>query len=131
MGVPGWLLKIGISFLTEREMILRYKGCTSESKSLPGGGPQGTLLGLFLFLILINAAGFDHLQKHLGDHITNKLRNRNTLPNIHLKFIDDITLAEPINLPNSLIPNPDLCPPQPFAFHERTQHIMPVEECEL
>ena len=61
MGVPGWLLKIVIGFLTDREMILRYKGGQSERKSLPGGGPQGTLLGLFLFLILINAAGVKHL----------------------------------------------------------------------
>ena len=68
MNVPGWLLNIVIGFLTERDMILRFKGHSSRSESLPGGGPQGTLLGLFLFLILINAAGYDHLVKHLGEH---------------------------------------------------------------
>ena len=26
MGVPGWLLKIVMGFLEERELILRYKG---------------------------------------------------------------------------------------------------------
>ena len=31
MNVPGWLLNIVIGFLKEREMILRFKGCTSES----------------------------------------------------------------------------------------------------
>ena len=56
MGVPGWVLKIVIGFLTDRELLVRYKGKTSSRKSLPGGGPQGTRLGLFLFLILINAA---------------------------------------------------------------------------
>jgi hypothetical protein len=61
MGVPAWLLRIVIGFLTDREMILRYKGRTSGRKLLPGGGPQGTRLGLFLFLILINAAGYDLL----------------------------------------------------------------------
>ena len=80
---------------------------------------------------MINAAGFGHLQKHLGDHITKKLRKRTALPNIHLKFIDDMTLAEAINLEKKVIPNPDPNPPQPFAFHDRTQHIMPVGECQL
>ena len=70
MGVPGWLLRIVIGFLSNRELILRYKGGTSERKSLPGGGPQGTRLGLFLFLILINAADFGHLQRHNGELIT-------------------------------------------------------------
>ena len=47
MGVPSWLLKIVISFLTNRKMIVRYKGKVSSMKDLPGGGPQGALLGLF------------------------------------------------------------------------------------
>ena len=58
MGVPGWLLKIIIGFLSDRELILRYKGGQSDRKSLPGGSPQGTRLGMFLFLIMINFAGF-------------------------------------------------------------------------
>ena len=73
MGVPGWLLQIVIGFLSDRELVLRYKGVTSGRKRLPGGGPQGTRLGLFLFLILINAAGFGILQKHTGEHITKPL----------------------------------------------------------
>lgn len=59
MGVPGWLLKLVVAFLTDRELILRYKGKKSGRKSLPGGSPQGTRLGMFLFLILINFAGFE------------------------------------------------------------------------
>ena len=53
MGVPGWLLKIVMAFLHERSMVVRYKGKQSTSKSLPGGGPQGTLLGLLIFLVLM------------------------------------------------------------------------------
>ena len=54
MGVPGWLLHIVIAFLTDRRMLVRYNGKQSSTKYLPGGGPQGTLLCLLLFLVLIN-----------------------------------------------------------------------------
>ena len=89
------------------------------------------LLGLFLFLILINAAGFDHLQHHLGEQLTKPLNKRSPLSNTHLKYIDDMTLAEAINLKRALIPNPDPCPPQPLAYHDRTQHIFPEGDCQL
>ena len=44
MGVPAWLLKIVMAFLTDQIMVVRYKGATSSPKSLPGGGPQGLSL---------------------------------------------------------------------------------------
>ena len=54
MNAPGWLLRIVISFLTNRKMVVRYKGALSGPKELPGGGPQGTLLGLLLFLMMLD-----------------------------------------------------------------------------
>ena len=111
MNVPGWLLKIVIGFLTEREMFLRYRGITSDKKRLP----QGTLLGLFIFLIMINAAGFPNLKKHLGDQITQKLCKRTPLANNHLKYIDDMAPKEAIHLKKTLISNPELNPPRPLA----------------
>ena len=63
MGVPGWLLRIVIGFLTNRELIVRYKGGSSGRKAMPGGTPQGTILGLFLFLIIVNSAGYQELEK--------------------------------------------------------------------
>ena len=59
MGTPSWLIKIVIAFLKDRLMVVRYKGETSSMKQLPGGGPQGALLGLFLFSILINDVVFN------------------------------------------------------------------------
>ena len=106
MGVPGWLLQILIGFLTDRELILRHKGSSSESKSMPGGGPQWTRLGLFLFLILINAAGYKHLEKNMGLQTTKKVCKRKPIPSSHLKYIDDMTQAESINLKECLVPNP-------------------------
>ena len=49
LGVPGWLLKIVMAFLSDRRMIVRYQGKESTSKYVPGGGPQGTLLACYYF----------------------------------------------------------------------------------
>ena len=72
MGVPGWVLKIVIAFLTDREMVVNYKGQKSNIKSLPGGGPQGTILALLLFLVLINDVGFSNQENNAGDLVASK-----------------------------------------------------------
>ena len=92
---------------------------------LPGGSPQGTRLGLFLFLILINAAGYDNLEKKLGLHITQKQNKRKIIPNIHMKFVDDLAIAEAINVKDHVLPNPDPHPPRPLAYRDRTLHVLP------
>jgi hypothetical protein len=128
MGVPGWLLRIVMGFLTERELIVRYGGKQSDRKWLPGGSPQGTRLGLFLFLILINAAGYQEHEKQLGHHITQKQNKRKIMPRIHMKFVDDLTLAEAVNVKECVVPNPDPNPPRPLAYHDRTLHVLPSDQ---
>jgi hypothetical protein len=73
MRVPSWLLKIVITFITS--MFVRYKGTKSSTKSLPGGGPQGTLLGLLLFLVLINDAGWNNQVNNAGAIITKEFQS--------------------------------------------------------
>ena len=124
MGVPGWLLKVVMAFLTERRMVVRYKGKQSSIMPLPGGGPQGTLLGLFLFLVLINDAGFEGQLNNAGELATSK-RNLSAVNKIHLKYVDDMTLAESVNLKEKLVPAPDR--PRPDSFHARTGHSLPQE----
>ena len=131
IGVPGWLLRIVMGFLQERELILRYKGGCSSKKALPGGSPQGTRLGLFLFLILINAVGYNHLEKKTGLLITKNMHKRKPQQNIHLKYIDDLSMAEAINLREKLVENPDPNPSRPFTFHDRTNHVLPPGACLL
>ena len=70
-----------------------YKGKQSSVKFLPEGGPQGTLLGLLLFIVLINDVGFNGQMNNTGDLITSK-RNLKAANMIHLKYVDDLTLAE-------------------------------------
>ena len=127
MGVPTWLLKIVMGFLKNRSIILRYRGECSSPKDLPGGGPQGTVLGMFLFLILINLAGFPHddMEKELGSKITKPNQKRKVLKKTQEKYVDDHTFAEAINLKQNLQP----CPPEeicrPLNFHNRTGNFLP------
>ena len=76
LGVPGWLLNVIIGFSKNRELEVYFKGVKSSRKQLPGGGPQGTVLGMFLFLILINRAGFSNLPRNTGDVICNTSVNK-------------------------------------------------------
>ena len=123
LGVPGWLLKIVMGFLENRQLEVHFKGEQSGRKNLPGGGPQGTVLGMFLFLILINAAGFKDRIKNTGQIITQPgVNKRKPMNTIHMKFVDDMTVAESIYLKDNLVNNPE--PIQPFQFHERTGHIL-------
>ena len=126
MGVPGWLLKIVIAFLSDRRMQVRYKGKVSGVKSLPGGGPQGTLLGLLLFIVLINDVGFEGQKNNAGEMVTCK-RNMKTANQIHLKYVDDLTLAEAIDLPKNLVSLAEDERPQPDMYHARTGHVLPLK----
>ena len=130
MGVPSWLLKIVISFLQNRSMIVRYKGAQSNKKKLPGGGPQGTILGLFLFLILINETGFKDQISNNGDMISSKKRS-NEVNQIHLKYVDDLTLAEAIKMKKQLTPIAVDTRPQPDMFHARTGHQLNPENSKV
>ena len=122
MGVPGWLLNLVMGFLTDRVMVVRYKGETTEAKSLPGGGPQGTLLGLLLFLILINlCSAEDH--PNIGETITNP--KKKFIPSrFHVKYVDDLTIAGAFNIQESVVENSDR--PLPDNFHARLgQKLVP------
>ena len=95
MGVPGWLLKVVIGFLERRKLKVKFKGATSTLKNMPGGGPQGTILGMFLFLIMINPIKFGTEEK-IGPIITS--RNFKLLKTAHYKYMDDVALAENVDL---------------------------------
>ena len=125
MGVPGWLLRIVMAFLKDRRMQVNYKGRFSGIKSLPGGGPQGTILALLLFIVLINDLGFEGQRNNAGELITSK-RKMKIVNEIHLKYVDDLTLAEAVNLPQNLIEVLDRA--RPDSYHARTGHALPVEK---
>ena len=111
-------------------MIVKYKGYQSSIKSLPGGGPQGTILALLLFIVLINDLGFEGQQNNAADIITSK-RNMKIANQIHLKYVDDMTLAEAVDLPKQLVSVPVSERPQPDNFHARTGHALPMHHSKV
>ena len=50
---------------------------------MPGGGPQGTILGMFLFLVLINDAGFKNESESIGLKVTKAFNRRSELETQH------------------------------------------------
>ena len=130
LGLPGWLIRIVVAFLTKREMFVRYKGAQSHVKPLPGGGPQGTLLGLLLFIILINDLGFDGQANNAGEIITCR-KNLKAVNELHLKYVDDLTYAESINMPEQLQYIPTTQRSLPDSYHARTGHVLPLESSRI
>ena len=109
-------------------MILKYNGCISEEEYLPGGGPQGTKLGLYLFLVLINAAGFKptELCTNLGETVTKP--KRKAIPKSQQKYVDDMTQCVSVNLKKAAEINPIQIPVHLRKQHERTGHVL-KEDC--
>ena len=48
-----------------------------------------------------------------------------------MKYVDDVTLAESIDLPKNLVSVSEKERPQPDMFHARTGHILPLENSNL
>ena len=53
------------------------------------------------------------------------------MANIHLKFVDDLTVAESLKLKKQLIANPDTDQPRPLEFRNRTEHILHYSESKV
>lgn len=132
MHVPAWLLLILTSYLTERSMILTYKGEVASPRSLPGSSPQGAFLGIFFFVVKYNAASLRPTIPRImlstvcrARHNTCKrLRCTKHAKDMHALYIDDLSEAEAIELKKQLIDDP-VQRPFPLNYHERTQQVLP------
>ena len=76
MGVRPALLPVLVSYLTDREMQVKLNNKYSATYKLPGGGPQGTLIGLIEYLVQSN----DN-----ADCVD---------PGLRFKYVDDLTVLE-------------------------------------
>ena len=84
MGVRASLIPVLASYLTNRKMKVRYNDKYSSTHRLPGGGPQGTLLGLIEYMVQSN----DN-----ADCVDEELR---------FKFVDDLSILELVMLSSLL-----------------------------
>ena len=123
MHVPGWLLCIMASYLVERKMTLSFGGASSCPQPLPGGGPQGALLGNIVFIVKFNGAAMRPSIPRFVFSPThrNQLTSRKST---EVKFVDDLSIGVSVNLKQELVKNPNFTlPPQ---YRERTGHILPA-----
>ena len=118
MHTPPWLLNILVSYLSGRSMVMSHMGHLSTSKALPGGGPQGALLGGIIFIIKFNGA---FLRPPIPPHIRGPISKSTAMK---VKYVDDGTVAVSLNLKKCLIPDP-VQRPRPFTSNERNQLILP------
>ena len=81
-GVRPSLIPILMSFFEDRKMIVKWHGVQSGLKDLPGGGPQGSSVGILEYLSQSNDSA-------------------SSVPvDDRYKFVDDLTFLEIINLMN-------------------------------
>ena len=127
MKVPQWLLRIILSYLQNRKMILRFRKCCSHPKCLSGGCPQGTLIGVILYIIYINPIGYPgEITLQISDIINNYWQNIGIIPDLapntislpkslnSAKYMDDATIQEAVDLTNALTSNQDKSGPLPW-----------------
>ena len=80
MECPNWLLKILISYLSRRQLIICFQGKQSRKAPLNSGCGQETLLGLFCFCITFNGAGPKTMKEDVGQIITQSRNSRKPSP---------------------------------------------------
>ena len=124
MEVPGWLLRIVASYLSNRTLSIRYRQVTSTTRQMPGATGAGTILGLNLFLILFNGAGPASNNVSIGKQVTQPMNRRKPIDKTKVKWIDDVTICTALDLKTCLEPE-DRPVPRPVPYHGRTGHRLP------
>ena len=120
-----------MGFLIERILIVSYKEEKSDSKDMSGGGQQGTILGMLLFLILVNSAGFSVQNNEIGKTITRAINRRDEMTAKHWKYVDDLMIAEALNLKEKLKLDPEKVWEEPVNYYNRTKQILPMNESKV
>ena len=92
-----------MGYLKDRQMVMRYRGEESSKMALPGGGPQEGLLGALLFIVLVNDCGLSSVS--INNPQPDNKPKKQILATHHLKYVDDLSLLETINLRKQLVVN--------------------------
>ena len=109
--VPQWLLRLLLSYLNDRKMILRFRNCCSHPKCLQGGCPQGTLIAVILYILYFNPIGYPgEVTLQVSEQIhkyweqvplfSELVPHNHTLPDTMntAKYMDDATIQEAVDI---------------------------------
>ena len=141
LNIPTCALRLIISYLTDRSLCIRYHGAVSSDRSMPGGGPQGTLLIVLLFILQVNHAGdacsapatlppgVHGPEPNANDVSSQKPCQRLAAATENKKFVDDLTILEHISLKPNLVLKESFI--GPLNYHERHGLHLPVENCSM
>ena len=115
---PGWYRYIIFSYLSQRTLIVKFKGCQAEPKALKAGTPEGTVLGVVIIVIKFNGA-CQRPPIPRNSSINNDV--------IAVKYIDDASAACSIDLKKTLISDP-IERQRPLTLNENNQLILPQRD---
>ena len=134
--VPSWLIRIIISYLEDRKMILRFRGCHSSKKSMKGSSPQGMLLGVVIYILYINPIAFPgEITLQVHPLVTQYWTYLDSIPDLNpsneilrdgmnsAKYMDDASIQEVVDLNTCLATNRDRSGPLPW--HESSGKVLP------
>ena len=91
---------------------------------MPGGTSASTILGLNFFLVMFNKAGPPANTIGIGKQISQPRRKRKPIQKCKVKWIDDMTLCNAVDLKKALV-REDRPVPRPLPYHSRTEHRLP------
>ena len=127
LNVPGWLIKIISGFLHNCTMVMSVDGGTSSPKTMPGGGPAGTTLGLLMFILLVNRTANPGLQPQWGKLLSAPVTTRSPISMTHYKLIDDASIAESIDMDKTLEPMKEEHWTRPLIRRSRFELAVPED----
>ena len=120
-GVARWV----VDFLVHRYQRLKLSAdCFPEWGPVPAGVPQGTKLGPWLFLLMINDLRIPHVQtwKHVDDTTVAEIVPRNALGDAQtaVKVVKDWSKAQKMQL------NADKCKVMVIDYKRQKHHFTPL-----
>ena len=125
IGVPGYLLLLILSYLTNRRMRVKYEEVLSSEQSLPGGSPQGGLLSVILFCLYTLGSGMSLTEAMRASSpeelpVLPQGQDMREADKIRLKYIDDTTLGVKVALSRLLQLKEDTLIPE-WMFEDKTE----------
>ena len=136
--VPSWLIRLLVSYLENRRIVLKFRGCRSSGRVMKGSSPQGTLIGVILYILYINPIAFPgEITLQVHHLVTEYWKKLDAVPDIipteetleeqlnTAKYMDDASVQEVVDLKTSLATNRDRSGPLPWW--ESSGKVLPMK----